>query len=585
MNQQTPGADVAAPASTLIRTPDQRLRVFISSTLSELAPERRAAREAITRLHLTPVFFEAGARPYPAREVYRSYLAQSDIFIGIYWQSYGAVIPEMAISGLEDEYRLSSGKPRLIYIKQPAPGRERPLQEMLGRIRNEDVTTYQKFSTAAELQNQLADDLAQLLTDHFAHPGRRASSSVQFAPLPRPRSPLIDRTEELARAQDLLKRDDVCLVTMTGAGGVGKTRLAIQVATNIAALFANGAAFISLAPLKDPDLVVPTIAHALHISGEETRSLMQSLLDSLGTSQLLLVVDNVEQLVSTAAPQISEILQHARNLKMLITSREPLQIQGEWTVHVPTLALPDPAHLPDLEMLGQVPSVALFVRRAAEVNPSFALTRDNAHEIAEICRCLDGLPLALELAAARINVLPPKQLLPRLSHRLPLLTHGARDLPERQQTLRNMIGWSYDLLEPREQSLFRTLAVFNEGFGIDGATAIDSELPADQPEERAKQSDEMLDRLESLVSKNLLRVEPGVGGAPRFFMLATIQEYAQEQLEARGEREPVQERYVQFFLTLAQTAEPYLNQVDHDLWLERLGSEEANLRAALTRCK
>ncbi|HJY85867.1 MAG TPA: NB-ARC domain-containing protein, partial [Candidatus Acidoferrales bacterium] len=182
----------------------------------------------------------------------------------------------------------------------------------------------------------------QLLTDHFAHPGKgRASSSVQFAPLPRPRSPLIDRTEELASAQDLLKREDVCLVTVTGAGGVGKTRLAIQVATNVAALFANGVAFISLAPLKDPDLVIPTIAHALHISGEESRSLMQSLLDSLGTSQLLLVVDNVEQLISTAAPQISQILQHARKLKVLITSREPLQIQGEWTVmshhsHYPT---------------------------------------------------------------------------------------------------------------------------------------------------------------------------------------------------------------------------------------------------------
>src|SRR5262249_31166946 len=215
--------------------------------------------------------------------------------------------------------------------------------------------------TAAELQDQLADDLAQLLTDHFAHPGKgRASSSVQFAPLPRPRSPLIDRTEELARAQDLLKREDVYLVTVTGAGGVRKTRLAIQVATNVAALFANGTAFISLAPLKEPDQVVPTIAHALHISGEESRSLMQNLLDSLGSSQLLLVVDNVEQLISTAAPQISQILQHARKLKVLITSREPLQIQGEWTVHVPPLPLPDPAHLTDLEMLGQVPAVALF---------------------------------------------------------------------------------------------------------------------------------------------------------------------------------------------------------------------------------
>src|SRR5262249_48483094 len=239
----------------------------------------------------------------------------------------------------------------------------------------------------------------------------------------------------------------------------------------------------------------------------------------------------------------------------------------------------------DVETLGHVPAVALFVRRAAEVNPRFALTHDNAQEIAEICQRLDGLPLALELAAARINVLPPKLLLPRLSHRLPLLTHGARDLPERQQTLRATIAWSYDLLDAREQRLFRSLAVFSGGFGIDGAVAIEGECPVDQPEERAKQSDEMLDRLESLVSKNLLRVEQGFDGTPRFSMLATIQEYAQEELEARGEQAPVQERYVHFLLALAQSAEPHLFESEHDAWLACLDTEDVNLHAALAWCK
>jgi predicted ATPase len=574
------------PAPTpSIRTPDQRLRVFLSSTLEELAPERRAAREAISGLHLTPVFFEAGARPYPPRELYRAYLAQSDLFLGIYWQRYGWVAPNMDISGLEDEYRLSQGKPRLIYVKEPAPQREQELQTLLDRIRTENVTTYQKFSTAAELQELVANDLAQVLTDHFTRPAEPLTSpSAQFAPLPIIRSPLINRTHELAQAHDLLLRQDVGLVTITGPGGVGKTRLAIQVATSIAAHFANGAAFISLAPLKDADQVVPTIAHALHVSGEQSRPLAESLLEYLRNSHLLLVLDNIEQVISVA-PQLAQMLEYAPQLKVLLTSREPLQIRGEWTVPVPPLALPEPAHLPDLQTLGQIPAVALFLERAREVDAGFALTHENAQAIAEICQRLDGLPLALELAAARINVLPPRLLLARLGHRLPLLTHGARDLPERQQTLRTTIAWSYDLLSPEEQRLFRSLAVFTGGFSTDAATALESARPADPQAELEQQRDEMLDRLESLVSKNLLRVEQGFDGAPRFSMLATIQEYAQEQLEAHGEQAAVQERCVQFFLTLAQTAEPQPYPGERDAWMERLESEDANLRAALTWCK
>ncbi len=574
------------PAPTpSIRTPDQRLRVFLSSTLDELALERRAAREAISGLHLTPVFFEAGARPYPPRELYRAYLAQSDIFIGIYWQRYGWVAPTMDISGLEDEYRLSQGKPRLIYVKDPAPQREPRLQSLLDRIRTENVTTYQKFSTTAELQELVANDLALLLTDHFTHPPEHLTSpSVQFAPLPILRSPLINRMHELAQAHDLLLREDVGLVTLTGPGGVGKTRLAIQVATNNAAHFANGAAFISLAPLKDADQVVPTIAHALHVSGEPSQPLMESLQEYLRNSHLLLVLDNVEQVIAVA-PQLAQLLEQAPHLKVLLTSREPLQIRGEWTVPVPPLALPDPAQLPDLQTLGQIPAVALFLERAREVDAGFALTPENAQAIAEMCQRLDGLPLALELAAARINVLPPKLLLARLGHRLPLLTHGARDLPERQQTLRNTIAWSYDLLSPEEQRLFRSLAVFTGGFSIDGATALESTRPADQQAEPEQQRDETLDRLESLVSKNLLRVEQGRDLVPRFSMLATIQEYAQEQLDAHGEQAAVQERCVQFFLTLAQTAELQLYLPERDAWMERLESEDANLRAALSWCK
>src|SRR5215472_9353854 len=250
---------------TLIRTPDQRVRVFISSTLDELAPERAAAREAIRQLRLTPVLFEMGARPYPPRELYRAYLAQSDIFIGLYWQRYGWVAPDMTISGLEDEYQLSTEKPRLIYLKTPAEAREPALQGLLDRVRSEEVASYQKFATPEELRERIANDLALLLTERFARTPR-TPTDARLAPLPVPRNRLIDREQELAQVRAQLMREDVGLVTLTGPGGVGKTRLALQVAAELAPQFADGVAFISLAPLTDPELVVPTVARALGLS-------------------------------------------------------------------------------------------------------------------------------------------------------------------------------------------------------------------------------------------------------------------------------------------------------------------------------
>lgn len=394
-----------------IRTPDQRVRVFVSSTLDELAPERVAVREAITQLRLTPVFFESGARPYAPRELYQAYVAQSDIFVGIYWQHYGWIAPAMQMSGLEDEYLLSADKPRLIYVKSPAPEREPSLQRLLDRIRTDGVASYQKFATAQELRERIANDLALLLTERFTQTPRTAGA-VHPAPLPVARGRLIDREREVVLVRDLLMHEEVGLVTLTGPGGVGKTRVAIQVATELASQFSDGVAFVSLASLKTPELVVQTLAQALQVSETPGQALSEGLLDYLRNKQLLLVLDNVEQIIS-AAPLATQALESAAHLKVLVTSREALRLIPERVVPLQPLALPDPEHLPDLDTLAQVPSVALFLERARAVTPAFALTTDNAAAIIGICRRLDGLPLALELAAARLSVFGPDALLAR----------------------------------------------------------------------------------------------------------------------------------------------------------------------------
>src|SRR6266566_4734312 len=543
----------APPIPALIRTPDQRVRVFVSSTLDELVPERAAAREAITQLRLTPVLFESGARPYPPRELYRAYLAQSDIFIGLYWQRYGWVAPSMQVSGLEDEYQLASDKPRLIYLKTPAPAREPRLQALLDRIRAEDTASYQKFATPEELRERIANDLALLLTERFTSPPQTVAPA-RLAPLPVPRRALIDRDQEMAQAQALLQQEDVGLVTLTGPGGVGKTRLALQVAADLAPQFADGVAFISLAALKDPTLVVPAVARALGVSQTGDDSLDERLLAYLRPRQVLLVLDNVEQLVA-AAPLAAQTLELAPRLKLLVTSRETLRVRDEQIVLVPPLALPDPAHLPDLDHLVEIPAVALFVERAREARPDFALTSENADTIVEICQRLDGLPLALELAAAVLSLLSPAALLARLERRLPLPSRGARDLPERQQTLRNTIAWSYDLLEADEQQLFRRLAVFVGGFTLEAVQAVCVFDAASTASSSEADEGAVLEQLAQLLDKSLVQAQQGVGGEPRFTMLETIHEYAQEQLEASGEATAVQERHADYFLRLSEEAE------------------------------
>ena len=579
--QAPTGADSSIDALSLagvIRTPDTRARVFVSSTIDELAPERAAAREAITQLRLTPVLFESGARPYPPRELYRAYLAQSDIFVGLYWQRYGWVAPSMKVSGLEDEYGLANDKPRLIYIKTPAPDREPRLERLLDRIRDEAATSYQKFATLEELRERIANDLALLLTERFTNrslPSRALPDSV-----PVPRSRLIGRDDELAQVRGLLQREDVGLITITGPGGVGKTRLALQAAAEAPSEFADGIAFVSLASIKDPTALLPKIAQTLHLP-ERGGSLEQALLDYLGPRDLLLVLDNLEQLISAAPPLASSVLERAPAVKLLVTSREPLRVRGEHVVTINPLPLPDRSHATDSAQLVQVPAVALFLERARETRPEFDITTENASTIVEICRRLDGLPLALELAAARLSLLSPAALLARLDRSLPVLTRGARDLPERQQTLRNTIAWSHDLLDPEEQQLFRRLAVFAGGFTLEAAQEVCSDNLDPAGASRRVDESAKLERLAQLIDKSLVQAQAWTGAEPRFAMLETIREYALEQQQTSGEQALFQEQHARYFLRLAEDAEPNIFLPQREMWLERLDADNANLRAAL----
>ena len=309
----------------LIRTPDQRVRVFVSSALQELAAERRAVRDAITGLRLVPVMFELGARPHPPRNVYRAYLAQSQVFVGIYWQSYGWVAPGEPVSGLEDEYVLSAGMPRLIYVKSPAPDREPRLAEMLNRIKDSGDVSYQRFSDPEELQSLVQNDLAVLLSERFemAHAG---ASQAQEAPaLPALATPLVGREREAVAASDLVLGEGVRLVTLTGPGGVGKSRLALEVAGRLGPGFADGVRFVDLAPVQRADLVAAAIAAALGLR-TSGGPLIADVKAYLRPRRLVLLLDNFEQ-VTEAAPLVAELLAAAAGLVVLVTSRTVLRLR------------------------------------------------------------------------------------------------------------------------------------------------------------------------------------------------------------------------------------------------------------------
>jgi predicted ATPase/class 3 adenylate cyclase len=763
------GGESSRDRAGVILTPDQRVRVFISSTLAELAAERAAARRAIARLHLVPVWYESGARPHPPRSMYRAYLEQSQVFVGIYWQRYGWVAPGMEISGLEDEYRLAAGKPMLLYLKRPAPDQEPRLTAMIDGIRAAGTVSYRTFATARELERLLADDLAVLLSESFAgaavsaaapRPGPAgpvqpaearlpagmvtflltdiegstrlwetvpgamgvaleqhdrllagvmrglggvvvtsrgerdsffavfpiAASAVEaagacqlrlgteawpegaalrvrmglhtgeahvqdgdyveyalinrcarvkaaahggqvlltkatrdlvegrlgggfglqrlgefrlrdlsqseviyqlthadlradFPPirtlaertsnLPLQVSTFIGRDRELSEVRALVASSR--LVTLTGAGGCGKTRLSLQLAAGLLDGSGDGAWLVELAAVSDEDAVAPAICEALEITAQPGRPALGTLLDALAPQAMLIVLDNCEHLIGACAKAAEAILRSCPRVRLVATSREPLGIGGEAIYRVPPLSLPGPG---DTDVLAAESSdaVALFVDRVRAQGTGLSVDEQTGPLIASICARLDGLPLAIELAAARLRSLSLSSLAERLDQRFRLLTGGDRTAPARQQTLRATVEWSYSVLHGDEQLLLGRLSVFAASFDLDAAEAVcgfgDIEVF------------DVTGLLGSLVDKSLVVAEPA-GPALRYRLLETIRQFASERLAGTDdEAAAVAAAHCQHYLSVAETAAPHLTGPDQGRWLARLDSDQANLRRA-----
>ena len=535
--------------------------------LAMLTPERSASTQA-----MDPAM--AGTAPYLAPEQLQGQpRAASDQY------ALGIVVYEW-LSG-QRPFRGTPIEVAMQHVSAVPPSLQEQLPDLSPEV---EEVVMRALAKAPEQRFPSVEDFATAL-HHAAHPARDASITTPAAPIdllpaepfwkvPTRLTPLVGREQDVASVCALLARPDVRLLTLLGVGGIGKTHLSIQVATQLRDHFTDGVCFVGLAPISDPSLVPSSIAHELGLQEAGARPLVETVKAWLREKHFLLLLDNFEQIVS-AAPLLEDMLAACPRLIILVTSREVLRLSAEHLFPVPSLTFPDLATLTEQEDLGQYAAVSLFVQRAQALKPDFQLTPANAHAIAEICVRLDGLPLAIELAAARIRVLPPQALLARLSQRLQVLTGGSRTLPLRQQTLRNTIQWSYDLLNTEEQRLFRRLSVFVGGCTLEAVEAVCVAL------DKSNGAGWVLNGVASLIDKSLLQQTEQEGEEPRLLMLETIREYGLETLEASGKAEATRQAHAAYYLRLAEEAEPELVGPQQTLWLERLEQEHDNLRAVL----
>lgn len=558
----------ALPAAARIVTPDERLRVFISSH-PVLTDERDAAIGAVRMLRLLPVVFEAGARIHPSREVYRSYVEQSDIFIGVYGDNTSAN-PDAEVPLLQDQFDASHGKPRLIYVKD-LPNVSPAMESFVADIASHADVSYRRFRSAPELGELIADDLAVLLTERFS--GRMdASTTVTTQPrpiLPATPTSFVDRTGEMERVVELLRDPMVRLVTICGPGGVGKTRLALEAGSRVADDFPDGAVIVWLDSLNDPSVVLQAMAAELHVKETAGRSLLTAIGDHLRGLRMLIVLDNFEHVISAAA-RLADVVALPTASKFLVTTRELLNVRGEQTVQVDALPLPD-EHGASPATLNESDAVRLFVDRASARAPGFTLDEENARDIADIVRRLEGLPLAIELAAARVRVLPPHALLQRLTRLLDLPAGGVRDIPARQRTLRETIAWSYRLLDDTERSALERLSVFRGEASLRAAAAVIDEVA----------QDDTIGVLDSLLRKSLLRTTDTGNDEPRVAMLAAIREFAAEQLEHHGDGPAARDRHAEYFTTFTAENAQRMHSAEQARCLAALDADLENLQAAL----